>query len=113
VDAVGGHLGPVSAQHDQRVADGYAGGGQHAPTQQLKFASAETPPALRAGFDEFVSCFHPDNKRRELFAEVVWSALHGIALLSESGRVPPDGQEERLAFLVTQIAGAPPKAATP
>lgn len=73
----------------------------------LKFASAETPPPLRASFDEFVSCFHPDNKRRELFAEVLWSALHGIAVLSESGRIPPDGQEERLDFLVTQVAGAP------
>ena len=73
----------------------------------LKFASAETPPPLRAAFDEFVSCFHPDNKRRELFAEVTWSALHGMAVLSDSGRIPPDEQEERLDFLVTQIAGSP------
>lgn len=73
----------------------------------LKFASAETPPPLRAGFDEFVSCFRPDNERRELFAEVIWSALHGMAVLSDSGRIPPDGQEERLDFLVTQIAGTP------
>lgn len=79
----------------------------------LKFASAETPPPLRASFDEFVSCFHPDNKRRELFAEVLWGALHGIAVLSESGRIPPDGQEERLDFLITQIAGTPMKPTTP
>lgn len=70
----------------------------------LKFASAETPPPLRAGFDEFVSCFRPGNERRELCAEVVWSALHGMVVLSDSGRIPPDGQEERLDFLVTQIA---------
>ncbi|MFD6682021.1 TetR/AcrR family transcriptional regulator [Micromonospora parva] len=73
----------------------------------LKFASAETPVPLRACFDEFVSCFHPDNKRRELFAEVLWSALHGIAVLSESGRIPPAGQEERIDFLITQIANTP------
>jgi AcrR family transcriptional regulator len=73
----------------------------------LKFASAETPPPLRAAFDEFVSCFRPDNERRELFAEVTWSALHGLAVLSDSGRIPPDGQEGRLDFLVTQIAGTP------
>ena len=79
----------------------------------LKFASAATPPPLRASFDEFVSCFHPDNKRRELFAEVLWSALHGIAVLSESGRIPPDGQEERLDFLITQIADTPMKPTTP
>lgn len=70
----------------------------------LKFASAETPPPLRACFDEFVSCFRPDNDRRELFAEVSWSTLHGMAVLSGSGRIPPDGQEERLDFLVTQMA---------
>jgi AcrR family transcriptional regulator len=79
----------------------------------LKFASAETPPPLRASFDEFVECFHPADKRRELFAEVLWSALHGIATLSESGRIPPGGQEERLDFLVTQIAAAPTKPSTP
>ncbi|TDD85611.1 TetR/AcrR family transcriptional regulator [Actinomadura darangshiensis] len=71
----------------------------------LKFGSAETPPPLRAVFDEFVYCFRPDNERRELFAEVTWSALHGIAVLSDSGRLPPD--EERLDFLITQIAATP------
>jgi hypothetical protein len=53
-----------------------------------------------------VNCFRPDNKRRELVAEVLWSALHGIAVLAESGRIPPEGQEERVDFLVTRIAGA-------
>jgi AcrR family transcriptional regulator len=79
----------------------------------LKFASAETPPPLRAAFDEFVSCFRPDNDRRELFAEVIWSALHGMAVLSDSGRIPPAGQEERLDFLITQIAGTPSGPTTP
>ncbi len=69
----------------------------------LKFASAETPPPLRAGFDEFVSCFRADNDRRELVAEVVWSALHGMIVLSESGRIPPAGQDERLDFLIAQL----------
>ena len=73
----------------------------------LKFASEETPPALRAAFGEFVSCFRPDNERRELFAEVLWSALHGIAALSESGRIPAHGQQERLDFLISRIADTP------
>ncbi|MFY1686912.1 TetR/AcrR family transcriptional regulator [Plantactinospora sp. WMMB782] len=73
----------------------------------VKFAHAETPAPLRAGFDEFVSCFRSDNRRRELFAEVTWSALHGIAALTASGRIPPSGQAERLDLLVTQIAGTP------
>jgi AcrR family transcriptional regulator len=79
----------------------------------VKFASAETPPPLRAAFGEFVSCFRPDNKRRELFAEVTWSALHGMAVLSDSGRIPREGQEERLDFLITQIAGTPLRPTTP
>jgi AcrR family transcriptional regulator len=79
----------------------------------LKFASTETPPPLRESFDEFVNCFRPDNKRRELIAEVLWSALHGIVVLSESGRIPPDGQEERLDFLITRIADSPRRPTTP
>ncbi|EHR59826.1 TetR/AcrR family transcriptional regulator [Saccharomonospora cyanea] len=73
----------------------------------VKFAHAETPPPLRAAFDEFVSCFRSDNQRRELFAEVTWSALHGIVVLADSGRIPPNVQEERLDFLVTQFADTP------
>jgi len=73
----------------------------------LKFASADTPPPLRAAFDEFVGCFREDNERRELFAEVVWSALHGLAVLAESGRIPPAGQDERLDFLVDRIGDGP------
>jgi AcrR family transcriptional regulator len=72
----------------------------------LKFASTETPAPLRASFDEFVNCFHPDNERRELFAEVIWAALHGIAVLSGSGRIPADWQEERVDLLIAQIGGA-------
>lgn len=73
----------------------------------LTFASAQTPPPLRAAFDEFVHCFRADDARRELFAEVTWSALHGMAVLSGSGRIPADGQAERLDVLVTRIAGIP------
>jgi hypothetical protein len=79
----------------------------------LKFASAGTPPPLRDAFGEFVSCFRPEHDRGELFAEVIWSALHGMAVLSVSGRIPPAGQEERLDFLITQIAGTPSGPTTP
>lgn len=73
----------------------------------VKFAHAETPPPLRAAFDEFVGCFRPDNPRRELLAEVIWSALHGIVVLADSGRIPPNGQEERVELLVTQLSDTP------
>ncbi|MFD7900841.1 TetR/AcrR family transcriptional regulator [Kitasatospora sp. NPDC059747] len=74
----------------------------------LKFASAETPAPMRACFEEFVACFPPENERRELFAEVAWSALHGMAVLSESGRIPSGWQDERLDLLVTRFAGTAP-----
>ena len=73
----------------------------------LKFASAETPPALRDSFDEIVHCFDPDDERRELFAEVLWSALHGMVVLADSGRIPPDLQEERLDLLLAQLPATP------
>ena len=79
----------------------------------LKFASAETPPPLRACFDEFVGCFRPDNSRRELFAEVLWSALHGIAVLSDGGRIPRDGQDDRLDLLVTRMTDISAQPDTP
>ncbi|MFD0558655.1 TetR family transcriptional regulator [Stackebrandtia endophytica] len=69
----------------------------------VKFAHAETPPPLRAGFNEFVSCLHPDTPRRPLVAEVMWSALHGLSTLASTGRIPPAGQAERLDFLITQL----------
>lgn len=79
----------------------------------LKFGTAETPAPLRAGFDELVNCIPAAEQRRELVAEVLWSALHGMAVLSESGRIPPDVQEDRLDLLVARIAGTPGKPATP
>ncbi|GAA2986990.1 TetR/AcrR family transcriptional regulator [Streptosporangium longisporum] len=79
----------------------------------VKFGHAETPPPLRTAFNEFVSCFDPDDPRRELFAEVTWSALHGMVALSDSGRIPPNGHTERLDLLVTQITATPGGPATP
>ncbi|AGL15122.1 TetR/AcrR family transcriptional regulator [Actinoplanes sp. N902-109] len=71
----------------------------------LTFASAETPASLQACFEQFVSCFPPDGEQRDLAAEVVWSALHGLAVLAENGRIPPEGQEDRVELLIARIAG--------
>jgi AcrR family transcriptional regulator len=76
------------------------------PTE-LKFASDETPASMRACFNEFVACFRADDERRELSAEVVWSAVHGMAVLSGSGRIPQALQEERVDFLVSRLADNP------
>ncbi|GAA4910223.1 TetR family transcriptional regulator [Stackebrandtia albiflava] len=77
----------------------------HLPND-LRFASDETPAPMRACFDEFVHCFRPDG-RPELFAEVTWSALHGMAVLSDTARVRREEQAERLDLLVARLADAP------
>jgi AcrR family transcriptional regulator len=70
----------------------------------VKFASEQTPPELRAGFDEFVAVLPPGAPHRELTAEVIWSALHGFATLAATGRIPPDGQAQRVEVLLSGIA---------
>jgi AcrR family transcriptional regulator len=72
----------------------------------VKCASEETPAPLRAGFDEFVSALPSGTEQPELTAEVTWSALHGIAVLAAAGRIPPDGQDERVKLIASRITAA-------
>ena len=73
----------------------------------VRFASEETPAPLRACFDEFVSALPPGTGERELTAEVTWSALHGMAALAATRRIPPGGQGERVKLLAARITAAP------
>jgi AcrR family transcriptional regulator len=73
----------------------------------IRFASDETPPPLREGFGEFVSALPPDAADRELRAEVIWSSLHGMAVLAATGRIPPSAQQERVDLLVDRFTDAP------
>jgi hypothetical protein len=69
------------------------------PTK-LQFASDATPPALRNAFAQFLAALGPDRETPELLAEALWSALHGMAVLGRSGRIPAEGDEARLDLLV-------------
>lgn len=73
------------------------------PTQ-LKFASEETPAPLRAGFDAFVAAVPEGLGDREWRAEILWAALHGISVLSATGRIPAEGESKRLDLLINGIA---------
>lgn len=74
----------------------------------VKFASDETPLPLRAGFEEFVGAVRPYSAQPELDAEILWSALHGMAALSQGGRIPANGRDARLDLLVERlVAGRP------
>lgn len=74
----------------------------------ITFASEQSPPELRAGFDEFVAVVPPGTPDRELRAEVLWSALHGLATLAAAGRIPPGWQEQRIDVLLPAFT-QPPK----
>jgi AcrR family transcriptional regulator len=66
----------------------------------LKFASEETPAALQAAFAELVAALGPKRDMLAMKAEVLWSALHGLAVLVQSERIPATGAEARLNVLV-------------
>jgi hypothetical protein len=57
----------------------------------LTFAQSETPAPLHAGFVELREALAPlaGDRDVETFTEVVWSALHGLATLSQAGRLRP------------------------
>ena len=71
---------------------------------KIKFASAETPSALRAAFAAFVKALGPGRPDAIFLAEVLWSALHGMVLLVQSERIPAIGAEDRLDILVQRFS---------
>ncbi|MGD0471972.1 MAG: TetR-like C-terminal domain-containing protein [Candidatus Velthaea sp.] len=73
------------------------------PTK-IKFASEETPTALRGAFEALVSALGPDRPEPVVVAEVLWSALHGLAVLVQSERIPAAGAEHRLNLLVQKFS---------
>lgn len=73
------------------------------PTKLL-FASEETPTPLREAFDALISALGPHQGSQIFTAEVLWSALHGMAVLRQSERIPADGAQERLDLLVRKFS---------
>jgi hypothetical protein len=60
---------------------------------------------LHAGFAELREALVPlaGDRDAETFTEVAWSALHGLATLSQAGRLRPAFHDQRLAMLVDQL----------
>lgn len=73
----------------------------------LPFADPATPASLREAFTTLVDTLGgvAGDTEPGLFVEVFWSALHGLATLTRSGRLPPDGASQRLEVLVDRFAG--------
>jgi hypothetical protein len=74
-------------------------------TVDLPFAKSDAPAPVHAGFVELREALAPLAGGRDLetFTEVVWSALHGLATLSQAGRLRPDFYDERLLMMVDQL----------
>ncbi|MDG6107230.1 TetR/AcrR family transcriptional regulator [Dactylosporangium aurantiacum] len=61
----------------------------------LEFARPTTPEPLRAGFNALLSVMGDETR-----AEVLWSALHGLADLARHGRLRPDHEQARVDLLI-------------
>ena len=68
----------------------------------VKFASEDTPPALRAAFGALIAALAPFGPQ----TEVTWAALHGLAVLRRGGRIRPECQEAHLELLIRQTVDA-------
>nr|WTB32087.1 TetR/AcrR family transcriptional regulator [Streptomyces sp. NBC_00830] len=73
----------------------------------LAFANEDTPQPLKDAFAALLESLgevagngvHP-----ELFTEVFWAALHGLATLTRARRLPPEDTERRVELLVDRLA---------
>ncbi|GAA3150499.1 TetR/AcrR family transcriptional regulator [Planomonospora alba] len=72
----------------------------------LPFGQDDTPEPLRDGFQALLSgvAQFADGRDPALLTEVVWSALHGLIVLSRGGRLPASGREARLTLLLDQLS---------
>jgi AcrR family transcriptional regulator len=72
----------------------------------LPFGQDDTPEPLRDGFQALLSgaAQFADGRDPAILTEVVWSALHGLIVLSRGGRLPASGREARLTLLLDQLS---------
>ncbi|AOR31949.1 TetR family transcriptional regulator [Streptomyces fodineus] len=74
----------------------------------LPFATEDAPAPLKEAFGELLAVVAPITAEGEdpgLLTETFWAALHGLATLMRSGRLPQSAHEERLALLIGHFTG--------
>ncbi|MFG2622830.1 TetR/AcrR family transcriptional regulator [Streptomyces sp. NPDC048507] len=72
----------------------------------LPFAREDTPEPLKDAFAALLENLGPvagETVAPELFTEVFWAALHGLATLTRAGRLPPLEADRRLRLLVDRL----------
>ncbi|MDG4757201.1 TetR/AcrR family transcriptional regulator [Micromonospora sp. WMMD710] len=74
-------------------------------TPDLALGDDGVPGAPRAVFTELRAALAPLAEGRDLdtLAEVGWSLLHGVVMLTRGGRLRPEGQEEREAMIAATL----------
>ncbi|MEU0576852.1 TetR/AcrR family transcriptional regulator [Streptomyces griseoincarnatus] len=73
----------------------------------LAFAAEDTPEALKDGFAALLETLRDvagEGVEPELFTEVFWASLHGLATLTRAGRLPVGDAERRVGLLVSRLA---------
>ena len=78
-------------------------------TVDLTFGQSDTPAPVHQAFVELRDSLAPLAGDRDLdtLTEVVWSTLHGLATLSQAGRLRPDFYDKRLAIVGDQLGTGP------
>lgn len=71
----------------------------------LRFARSDTPAELRRTFGTLMAVLEPFCQNVETAAEALWAALHGLAMLERHGRIRAPFRAERVALVVSMIAG--------
>ncbi|MFJ2756156.1 TetR/AcrR family transcriptional regulator [Nocardioides sp. NPDC087217] len=73
----------------------------------LAYAQEDTPEQLKDAFAALMETLGDvagDGVEPELFTEVFWASLHGIATLTRSRRLLPEDAEHRIELLVDRLA---------
>src|ERR1700685_1741665 len=66
----------------------------------VPFDDATTPPELRFAFAQLLELFERQGTKSEVFSELFWASLHGIAELTRTKRLPRSRPRERVKELV-------------
>ena len=70
----------------------------------LTFGTNETPAPLRTAFEAFHQATEPfAGAEHEALTELFWSALHGLATLTQANRLRPTFHEDRIDILIDLI----------
>lgn len=66
----------------------------------LRFATSDTPQALRYTFGAILEVVEPFCEDAEVAAEAFWATLHGLAELERHGRIRATFRKERVRHIV-------------